>query len=247
MKTEPSWLVLTQAYLAASSPLLPRDSQETQIGSIIRTRAPAPFRDPSPNIITPHTIRLNRVSARSSTAYEASGISPRSHQSSSSIFPKFGEGILDPVMQTTELAADVTIANQTFKLIFDTGSSDLWVAGEDYRCIAPNRTVISNSKCNFTTTFKGTYSGGEIPGQHFAINYGGGQFIAGTLGYESVSVAGITIPDQEISIANRVNFQAQGEISGLIGFAYPQDTNAFPGNESLIGKKILITHSHTTT
>lgn len=234
MKTALSWSVLIQAYLAASSPLLPRDTQEDQPKSLLRTRSPVPLQDPSPNTITPHTIRLHRVHARSPPTHKTPGVVSRSNPSSSSIFAKFGEGILTPVLQNTELVGDVTVGNQTFKLIFDTGSSDLWVPGEDFRCVTSNFTLQSNSICNFTNTFKGTYSGGQIPNEHLNINYAGGQFVAGTLGYESVSVAGITIPDQEISIANLVNFQAQGEVSGIIGLAYPQDTNAFPGNETSI-------------
>ncbi|KAM0265170.1 hypothetical protein ACHAQJ_000323 [Trichoderma viride] len=226
MKTVLSWLVLAQAYLAASSPLLSRNSQESQIESLIRTRSPVPFRDPSPNTITPHTVRLNRISTRSPRVFSRSG------RSSSSIFQKFGSGLLAPVLQNSELAGDVTIGNQTFKLIFDTGSSDLWVAGEDFRCVTSNFTVQSNTVCNFTTTFKGTYSGGETADRHLNVSYGSGQSILGTLGYDSVSVAGITIPDQEFSIASRINFQAQGEISGLVGLAYPQLTSAFAGNET---------------
>ncbi|EHK18009.1 uncharacterized protein TRIVIDRAFT_44621 [Trichoderma virens Gv29-8] len=208
----------------------------TQTESLLQTRSPAPFQDPSPNTFTPHTIRLSRTNARSSAVHEVSGILSRSNPSSSSIFQKFGQGVLAPVFQSTELVGEVTVGNQTLKLIFDTGSSDLWVPGEDYRCVTANLTVQSNTVCNFTTTLKGTYSGGEIPDQHFDINYAGGQFVAGTLGYESISVAGITIPDQEISIANLINFQAQGEVDGLVGLAYPQVTTAFPGNETLIGQ-----------
>lgn len=236
MRTVPLLSVLIQAYLALSSPLLPRNRQETQPESLLRTRSPAPFQNPSPNTFTPHTIRLNRVSAESSPSHGTKEILSRSSPSSSSVFRKFGEGVLAPVLQNTELVGEITIGNQTVTLIFDTGSSDLWVAGEDYRCVTSNITVQSNTICNFTTTFKGTYSGGEIADQHLDINYAGGQFVAGTLGYESVSVAGITIPDQQISIANIINFQSQGEISGLVGLAYPQVTSAFAGNETLLGQ-----------
>ncbi|KAJ4854852.1 eukaryotic aspartyl protease domain-containing protein [Trichoderma breve] len=191
MKTVLPWSVLMQAYLAASSPLLPRSIEKTQPESLLQMRSPAPFQDPSPNTVTTNTIRLTRVKARSSSAHEASGILSRS--------------------DTSELAGEVTVGNQTLKLIFDTGSSDLWIPGENFQCVSANLTIQSNSVCNFTTTFKGTY--------------GSGQIVAGSLGYESVSVAGITIPDQEISIANLINFGAQGQVDGLIGLSYPLLTN----------------------
>ncbi|KAL6799892.1 aspartic peptidase domain-containing protein [Trichoderma sp. SZMC 28012] len=229
MKTVLPWSVLMQAYLAASSPLLPRSMEKTQPEPLLQMRSPAPFQDPSPNTVTTNTIRLSRVKARSSSAHEVSGILSRSDTSGSSTFQKFGEGTLASVFSNTELAGEVTVGNQTFKLIFDTGSSDLWIPGENFQCVSANLTVQSSSVCNFTTTFKGTYSGGEIRDQHLDVRYGSGQIVAGSLGYESVSVAGITIPDQEISIANLINFGAQGEVEGLIGLSYPLLTSAFPG------------------
>ncbi|KAK4085017.1 uncharacterized protein Triagg1_7 [Trichoderma aggressivum f. europaeum] len=202
-------------------------------------RSPAPFQDPSPNTVTPHTIRLSRVSPQSSVAHEMSGVVSRSDKSSSSIFQKFGGGVLAPVFQNTEMVGEVTLGNQTMRLIFDTGSSDLWVAGENYQCLSSNLTVQSNTVCNFTNPFKGTYSGGEIRDQHLDVRYGGGQIVIGSLGYESVSVAGLTLPDLEISIADSINFQAQGQVDGLLGLSYPQITSAFAG--AFAGNETVIT------
>ncbi|KAL7783947.1 aspartic peptidase domain-containing protein [Trichoderma afarasin] len=239
MKTVLPWSVLIQAYLATSSPLLPRSIEKTQSESLLQMRSPAPFQDPSPNTVTPHTIRLSRVSAQSSAAHEASGILSRSDKSSSSIFQKFTDGVLAPVFQNTEMVGEVTLGNQTMRLIFDTGSSDLWVAGENYQCLSSNLTIQSNAICNFTNPFKGTYSGGQIRDQHLDVRYGGGQIVIGSLGYESVSVAGITIPDLEISIADSINFQAQGQVDGLLGLSYPQITSAFAG--AFAGNETIIT------
>ncbi|KAL7911682.1 aspartic peptidase domain-containing protein [Trichoderma velutinum] len=240
MKTVLPWSVLVQAYLVASSPLLPRSIEKTQPEPLLQMRSPAPFQDPSPNTVTPNTIRLSRVSTRSSAPHEASGILSRSDTTSSSIFQKFGSGALAPVLQGMELVGEVIVGNQTMRLIFDTGSSDLWVAGENYQCFSSNLTIQSNTICNFTNTFKGKYSGGEVRDQHLDVGYGSGQRVIGSLGYESVSVAGINIPDLEISIADFINFQTQGEVDGLVGLSYPQITSAYAG--AFAGNETVISH-----
>lgn len=53
--------------------------------------------------------------------------------------------------------------------------------------------------------------------------------LSGILGYETVTLANITVPQQEIALINTAYYNGDGVISGLIGLAYPNLTSAYPG------------------
>lgn len=217
MKVTYTGAVLLQALQATASPFRRNEQTTPKLGLTFQARSPAPFREPSPNTVTPQTIPLRRRFSNVST--------------SKSIFPKIGVEALEFNFGLGEMIAEIDIGNQTFGVIFDTGSSDLWVAGEDYTCISANATIVSNDVCNITSPFKGTYSGGIIPDLHLNVLYGTGAAL-GTMGFESVTLAGLTIPRQQMSIANIIEFPGMGNVSGLLGMAYPQLTSAFLGNET---------------
>jgi hypothetical protein len=50
------------------------------------------------------------------------------------------------------------------------------------------------------------------------------------LGYEDVTIAGITVNKQEVSAVNKGFWQGDGVTSGIVGFAYSSLTSAFAGN-----------------
>lgn len=122
----------------------------------------------------------------------------------------------------TSFIAHVTVGTQIVPLLVDTGSSDLWVVPSDFVCLDSKGSEIAQSTCGFPSFYEGPFSGGTVADEYFSILYGNGQFVYGPYGLESVSLGGITVPDQQIAMPARGYIQvSSGDYSGLLGLAYP--------------------------
>ncbi|KIW56854.1 hypothetical protein PV05_05474 [Exophiala xenobiotica] len=126
---------------------------------------------------------------------------------------------------------NVTIGGQTIALLVDTGSSDTYVMRTGYQCFDKNNgTELPQSAClygNATYTPSPTYS--EIPNEIFGVQYGDG-IASGVLADEDVTLAGITVKNATIGVANRSTPMGDGVNSGLLGLAYPALTSGHPAN-----------------
>ncbi|KAH9879653.1 hypothetical protein IAQ61_001472 [Plenodomus lingam] len=125
----------------------------------------------------------------------------------------------------------VTLANQPFTLVIDTGSSDTWVAASYFSCLHPNNmapTVPTN--CGFNASYdpgvSPTWKG--IPDWEFSVNYTGGEFLRGQLGVEQLGIGGVGVDgrpflvvDQTIGVVAEGYWVGDGISSGLMGLAYP--------------------------
>ena len=101
------------------------------------------------------------------------------------------------VQYDRSFVAGVAIGDQTFDLILDTGSSNTWVAGTGYSCDAP-------WPCYFGPTFDIDASFTPIEGQHLNTSYGDTTYGSGPIGYADVTIAGVTVPQQEVGIVTTV-------------------------------------------
>lgn len=150
---------------------------------------------------------------------------------------KFGgtgyENITSATAFGTQYAISVTLEDQDFWLILDTGSSDTWVVQNGFNCTDWYGDSLEPGVCGFGSTYKGEYTYGEIPDEHFYIQYGDGEVISGPLGYMDVSIAGIDVTNQTIALANETYWYGNNMTSGIIGLAYPALTNAYYGPEDL--------------
>ncbi|XP_067856144.1 cathepsin E-like [Heptranchias perlo] len=102
---------------------------------------------------------------------------------------------------------------QTFTVVFDTGSSNLWV---------PSAYCISEA-CRPHHRFKSFSSSTYSPrGNHFAIRYGTGQLV-GVLGKDKVRIGNITIKGQEFgeSIYEPGSTFTLAQFDGILGLGYP--------------------------
>jgi Eukaryotic aspartyl protease len=75
---------------------------------------------------------------------------------------------------------DIGIGDQTFLVHVDTGSSDTYV---------------------FAANFTASSTFAQIANQNFNVTYGDGSSAAGILGTDTVTLAGVAVPGQEIGIA----------------------------------------------
>uniref|UniRef100_A0A0K8U723 Lysosomal aspartic protease n=1 Tax=Bactrocera latifrons TaxID=174628 RepID=A0A0K8U723_BACLA len=105
---------------------------------------------------------------------------------------------------------------QNFNVLFDTGSSNLWVPG------AP--CAVNDTACSTHNTYNSSASSTYQPnGQSFAIQYGTGN-LTGYLAEDTVNVSGLVITGQTFAIATSepgTTF-VYSEFDGILGMAYQQ-------------------------
>ncbi|KAL2087748.1 hypothetical protein ACEWY4_016576 [Coilia grayii] len=102
---------------------------------------------------------------------------------------------------------------QSFKVIFDTGSSNLWVPSVYCNSAACN----NHDKFNpgQSSTFRNT-------GRSLQIQYGTGS-MTGFLGYDTVVVGGISVPNQIFGLSQtEAPFMAHMTADGILGLAFPR-------------------------
>ncbi|CAG9853742.1 unnamed protein product [Phyllotreta striolata] len=107
---------------------------------------------------------------------------------------------------------------QTFRALFDTGSSDTWVISS--QCY--------EFDCLFQSKYTAELSSTHKPnGTHIDMGYGGMESMSGFLSSDNVEVAGVTVTDQLFTeITDEMTF---GDIlSSLIGLSYKPVSNQVP-------------------
>jgi hypothetical protein len=135
--------------------------------------------------------------------------------------------------------AEVQINNQTFYLIPDTGSSDLWIPVADFQCVDPvSGSEVPQKGCRFGTTYLVPNSTEYVANQTFGVQYGTG-IALGKVAYADVTLNGITIEHQKIGLVDRTNDIGDGIGSGVLGLGFPPLTSAHPGT-SLDNSTLLL-------
>ncbi|XP_056367124.1 cathepsin E [Oenanthe melanoleuca] len=102
---------------------------------------------------------------------------------------------------------------QNFTVVFDTGSSNLWV---------PSVYCVSKA-CAAHTRFQPTQSSTyEVIGTPFSIQYGTGS-LTGIIGSDQVAVQGLSVSNQQFaeSISEPGKAFLDAEFDGILGLAYP--------------------------
>ncbi|KAL6237491.1 hypothetical protein BDW75DRAFT_228677 [Aspergillus navahoensis] len=132
----------------------------------------------------------------------------------------------------TVFDVEATIGGQTFQLLVDSGSSDLYVMKTGFTCLDKDSGLqLPEEECGYdlTRTYVVSDTYEEIPDQIFGIEYGAG-IASGVMAFEEVTVAGVTIPKQRIAVADKSTPMGDGVNSGLLGLGYPSLTSAHPSN-----------------
>ncbi|XP_074833369.1 gastricsin [Carettochelys insculpta] len=102
---------------------------------------------------------------------------------------------------------------QNFLVLFDTGSSNLWVPSTYCQSEA------CSNHAKFSPSQSSTYS---TNGQTFSLQYGSGS-LSGFFGYDTVTLQNIVVTHQEFGLSENepgTNF-LYAEFDGILGMAYP--------------------------
>lgn len=123
---------------------------------------------------------------------------------------------------------DVAIGGQTAQVIFDTGSSDFWVAS----------TLCGNS-CNGLDRYNSSQSPAYEPdGRAFSISYADGDHVSGTWAYDTLTWAGLDVPHTGFAEISAMGaFAVCGQEDGLLGMAFQSvsQLNEPPPFDVLVG------------
>ncbi|XP_041051244.1 pepsin A-like [Carcharodon carcharias] len=126
-------------------------------------------------------------------------------------------GSTEPLLNYLDLSYYGTISigtpPQSFLVVFDTGSSNLWVPSG--YCSSPACRDHRKFNPQASSTFR-------ISNKYLAIQYGTGS-MTGVLGYDTVRVSNIDITHQEfgLSITEPGSFLYYAEFDGVLGLGYP--------------------------
>ncbi|KAJ7226970.1 acid protease [Mycena pura] len=153
-----------------------------------------------------------------------------------------------------EYITNVTVGDQHFSLIVDTGSSDTWIVQKGFTCLDLSGNPVPQPTCAFgsegfdleaSRTFK------AFPNVSLSILYGGGEFVKGDVGFDNIVVGveiphrlcplfrvtfffwglfphgGLSVHNQEMGFPQITAFEGDGLSSGIMGLAFPGLTSVF--------------------
>lgn len=142
---------------------------------------------------------------------------------------------------------NITFGGEPFNAVIDTGSSDTWLIGDDYKCLdGENKNEIALATCKFGRTYKRTSTFQQLPDVHFNISYVDGERLTGILGRERVTLGGIMVQNQTVAVVDRANWHGDGTSSGLIGLAWPSITQAVQGAQGPVVQQGPVTAGSDT-
>ncbi|KAK8065291.1 hypothetical protein PG997_012038 [Apiospora hydei] len=141
-----------------------------------------------------------------------------------------GTAPLRPIPKQTQYLMSVGIGNKTWSMIPDTGSADTWLMSSSFQCLDRSHKQQNQSACNFGPSFPGTFPGGRID-EHLNISYGGGDTLYGEMGYADITIAGITVPKQQMSLVTSANIRGNGIFSGILGLGMRGLTSSYTGSD----------------
>ncbi|KAJ7107936.1 aspartic peptidase domain-containing protein [Mycena epipterygia] len=134
-----------------------------------------------------------------------------------------------------EYVVNITVGGKTFNAILDTGSSDTWVVHEGFSCFDLNGTAVPVATCDFgPAQFNPADSPTFTPfvNATFFVRYGSGESLRGPAGFDTVTVGGLSVFQQEIGVPTLNAFLGDGVSEGVLGLAFPGLTSVYTTNNA---------------
>lgn len=128
----------------------------------------------------------------------------------------------------------ITIGGQEFNVVIDTGSSDPWLATKDFECYDPvTDEQIEEAACYFGPLYDPSLSPNYrvYPQRTLNLSYADGETLNGHMGFDTFTMGGITVDDQEFGRVDYAAWYGDGVSSGLVGFAYRTLTSMYIGDD----------------
>ncbi|KAI8964053.1 acid protease [Daldinia sp. FL1419] len=120
-------------------------------------------------------------------------------------------------LRQLEYVLEVKIGAEPFYMVPDTGSSDTWVAADEFTCLDPTSgQQIPRQGCGFGPLYKGDFPDGKLDNTNMNI---------------SISVAGLTVPKQQFALVDIAAFRGDNVSSGILGLGFRGLTAAFKGSD----------------
>ncbi|OAA53300.1 endothiapepsin precursor [Cordyceps fumosorosea ARSEF 2679] len=138
-----------------------------------------------------------------------------------------------PSRPDAEYYAEILVGTpaQTMNLLFDTGSSDLWLFGTDVDGSVPAGSARWNHTASSTASL--------VQDGSWSIHYGDGSGAKGSIYKDAVSIAGASVSSQGVEYASSVSPMSGGgdilgsPVSGIVGFGFDGGNTAKPQQKTL--------------
>lgn len=173
----------------------------------------SPFRYP----LTPSS---NYLTKRFDLVNSAASVNITATQADDDTIAEIQEGLL--TLGGRVYMTNITLAQQPYTLVIDTGSSDTWIASEAFQCQArTSRILLPQSSCGFGKLYNpdesATYV--KIASHDFGVSYTDGEYLSGEMGTEELEIGGLETR-QTIGVVERGWWLGDGISSGLMGLGY---------------------------
>ncbi|SMR51033.1 unnamed protein product [Zymoseptoria tritici ST99CH_1E4] len=169
--------------------------------------------------IAPHSLPLKRLDTNDYAGVNAASLRRRSTPNTgNAASPLYALG------PRRGFAIDIQVGQDTYPVFLDTGSSNAWLPSPDFKCIDFDyKTVLTQDACGFAKTLPSdyTFSGGEINDTLLGMSYNDGEVVTGRAGYETITVAGVTVPRVVLGLAENATYYGDGYTCGLMGLSWP--------------------------
>nr|AGU10904.1 Eukaryotic aspartyl protease [uncultured organism] len=177
--------IATTVY-AAPKPIEYRDGINS-----LRIRQPEAFRSAAFDVTTTNYHSLSRRTTTGDTSISAQTFLLHSRNDNHVAQLTHANG-------DTILTTQITIGQTAKEVVIDTGSSDLWVVQSDFQCVDGEGKIKEQARCRFGKPFNDVPSGGMIENQNFNVTYKDSEFLIGSMWYDQVTIAGLTVKHQEV-------------------------------------------------
>lgn len=165
-------------------------------GTSLQTVSKAAFAPASEDVISTNVLELTKSTKQSRSNTILSSLMKGDDALTKRQAPS---APLNAALGGQEYLVPIEWGGDSYTAILDTGSSDTWLIQSGFTCLDANGQQQSESSCNFGPPFTGSYDDGQISDKNFNISYGDGEFVSGTVGYEDITLAGLTVSKQEVS------------------------------------------------